>query len=234
MSLAARPARVIAVVVAGLYLVPYAGYLLYPVLVLATVIHELGHALAVVVTGGAVATIALAPDGGAVTVHGGGSPAVIAAAGPLAPAVVGAVLLAASGWPRADRIALMVVAATIAAGAAGWIRGGFALPAALIGAAGLALLAVAPRAVARPATLVVALGVGLAWLARREELFGATAATPHGRLPSDVQALAAAAGGTTSTWAWGLVVGSLAALALGAVVRARGPAARVSSSSAPR
>ncbi|MBK9032041.1 MAG: M50 family metallopeptidase [Myxococcales bacterium] len=70
-SLAARPARVIAVVVAGLYLVPYAGYLLYPVLVLATVIHELGHALAVVVTGGAVATIALAPDGGAVTVHGG-------------------------------------------------------------------------------------------------------------------------------------------------------------------
>ena len=90
--------------IALVYAVPYAGYALYPLLVLATVVHELGHALAALATGGEVVAIALAPDGGAVTVHVGGAPAVIAAAGPLAPALIGAGLVAAAaGRPGGAR-----------------------------------------------------------------------------------------------------------------------------------
>lgn len=218
-------AAAVAAIIAALYAIPYAGYALYPLLLLATVIHELGHALAALVTGGEVGAIALAPDGGAATVHDGGAVAVIAAAGPLAPALIGAALLAVAARPRARRGLLLALAAAIALGAALWLRGGFALACGLGAAGGFAALALVGERVARPATVVVGLAVGLAWLARTDELFARTASTPHGRIPTDVQTLAAAAGGPPSTWAWAVSAASLAllvgALALGA---ARSPA----------
>lgn len=207
----------VAAIIAAIYVVPYAGYALYPLLLAATVVHELAHAVAALATGGEVGAIALAPDGGAATVHAGGAIAVIAAAGPLAPALIGAALLAVADRPRARRRLLLGLAAAIALGAALWMRGGFALAVGLGAAGGLAALALVGDRVARPATIVVGLGLGLAWLARREELFALTASTPHGRIPTDVQTLAAAAGGPPSTWAWALIATSLA-LIVGALI----------------
>ncbi|MBL8623018.1 MAG: M50 family metallopeptidase [Myxococcales bacterium] len=221
MSLGRRAA--VAAAIAAIYAVPYAGYALYPLLLAATVVHELAHGVAALVTGGEVGAIALAPDGGAATVHAGGAIAVIAAAGPLAPAVIGAALLAVAGRPRARRGALLGLAAAIALGAALWLRGGFALACGLGAAGGFAALGLAGDRVARLATVVVGLGVGLAWLARREELFALTAATPHGRIPTDVQTLAAAAGGPPSTWAWVVIAASLALVAGGLALGAARP-----------
>ena len=223
MSLGRR--AIIAAIIAALYAAPYAGYALYPLLLAATVIHELGHALAALVTGGEVGAIALAPDGGAATVHDGGAVAAIAAAGPLAPALIGAALLAVTDQPRARRGLLLAFAAAIALGAALWLRGGFALACGLGAAGGLAALARVGDRLARPATIVLGFGLGLAWLARREELFAITSATPHGRLPTDVQTLAAAAGGPPATWAWLLIAASLA-LVLGGLALGRGQAPR--------
>ena len=102
-----------AAAIAAIYAVPYAGYALYPLLLTATVLHELAHALAALVTGGEVGAIALAPDGGAATVHDGGAIAVIAAAGPLAPALIGAALVAVADRPRARRGVLLGLAAAV-------------------------------------------------------------------------------------------------------------------------
>ncbi|MBK7197702.1 MAG: M50 family metallopeptidase [Myxococcales bacterium] len=216
----------VAAAIAAIYAVPYAGYALYPLLLTATVLHELAHALAALVTGGEVGAIALSPDGGAATVHDGGAIAVIAAAGPLAPALIGAALVAVADRPRARRGVLLGLAAAIAVGAALWLRGGFALACGLGSAGGFAALAVVGERVARPAIIVIGLGVGLAWLARREELFALTAATPHGRVPTDVQTLAAAAGGPPATWAWALIAASLALVAGGLVLGAARPRPR--------
>lgn len=215
MSLARR--AIIGAIIAASYAAPYAGYALYPLLLAATVIHELGHAVAAVITGGEVGAIALAPDGGAATVHAGGAIAVIAAAGPLTPALIGAALLAVADRPGARRGLLLGLAAAIALGAALWLRGGFALACGAGAAVALAGVALIADRIARPATVVIGLGLGLAWLARREELFALTAATPHGRLPTDVQTLAAAAGGPPATWAWALIATSLA-LIVGALI----------------
>lgn len=221
MSLGRRAA--VAAAIAAVYAVPYAGYALYPLLLAATVVHELAHAVAALVTGGEVGAIALAPDGGAATVHDGGAIAVIAGAGPLAPALIGAALLAVVDRPRARRAVLGALAAAVALGAALWLRGGFALACGLGAAGGFAALGLAGDRVARPATVVVGLGVGLAWLARREELFALTASTPHGRIPTDVQTLAAAAGGPPSTWAWVVIAASLALVAGGLALGAARP-----------
>ncbi len=51
----------------GLWFVPYSNYLLYPLRLFVTFIHESGHALASIITGGSVASLAISPNGSGVT-----------------------------------------------------------------------------------------------------------------------------------------------------------------------
>ena len=120
-------------VLAGLVVVmlpalPLGNYLIYPFTILTTWFHEMGHGLTalalgqefrqlmIFASGSGVAESRIAPDAPAWTF------AAIAAGGPLAPCLAGAVLILASAHPRLWRPALWLAAAAILASVAIWVR----------------------------------------------------------------------------------------------------------------
>jgi hypothetical protein len=103
-------------------------YLLYPFTILATWFHEMGHGLCAMLLGGTFVSLRLFPDGSGYAVHSG-SPflgqlglALIAAAGPLGPALAGASLIFLSVRPRWSRLGLTGVALVMLLSALIWIR----------------------------------------------------------------------------------------------------------------
>ena len=103
-------------------------YLLYPFTILATWFHEMGHGLCAMLLGGSFVSLRLFPDGSGYAVHSG-SPflgqlglALIAAAGPLGPALAGASLIFLSLRPRWSRLGLTGVALVMLLSALIWIR----------------------------------------------------------------------------------------------------------------
>ena len=86
--------------------VPVANTLLYPVRLLVTLVHEGGHALATLLTGGGVQQITLEPDGSGLTVSAGGWRPVILSAGYVGAAATGALMLYLLRTPLGGRAAL--------------------------------------------------------------------------------------------------------------------------------
>ena len=78
----------------ALWFVPYVGLVTYPIRLLGTFLHEGGHALATLLTGGVVTGMAIQPDGSGVTFSAGGVRLAILPAGYLGAAAYGALLLA--------------------------------------------------------------------------------------------------------------------------------------------
>lgn len=94
-----------------LWYIPLARVLLYPVRLLVTLVHEGGHALATVLTGGGVEQIQLYSDGSGVTLSRGGWPPVILTAGYVGAAAAGALMLYLLRTPLGGRAALYSLAA---------------------------------------------------------------------------------------------------------------------------
>ena len=86
-------AVVAAVVTLLLWGQPWAAWLLYPLRILVTLVHEGGHALATLLTGGSVERILVQPDASGVTFSRGGWALAIAPAGYMGAAAYGAVML---------------------------------------------------------------------------------------------------------------------------------------------
>lgn len=120
-------------VLAGLLVVmlpalPFGSYVIYPFAILTTWFHEMGHGLTALLlgqrfeqlmifaNGSGVAQNLMAPDASRFTF------AAIAAGGPLAPSMVGALLIVASAHPRLWRPALWLMAAAIVASVLIWVR----------------------------------------------------------------------------------------------------------------
>lgn len=120
-------------VLAGLVVVmlpalPLGNYLIYPFMILTTWFHEMGHGLTalamgqefrqlmIFASGSGVAESRLAADASAFTF------AAIAAGGPLAPCLAGALLILASAHPRLWRPALWLVAGAIILSTVIWVR----------------------------------------------------------------------------------------------------------------
>ena len=84
--------------VLALYLVlkffggPYGEMVLYPVTLLVTFLHEFGHALGAIVTGGDVVSVQINPDGSGLTKTRGGSLAIILMGGYIGSAILGNLL----------------------------------------------------------------------------------------------------------------------------------------------
>ncbi len=70
----------------------FGALLLYPVTMLVTFLHEFGHALGAILTGGTVEGLQVNPDGSGYTVTRGGSPGVVLMGGYLGSAILGNVL----------------------------------------------------------------------------------------------------------------------------------------------
>ena len=75
------------------HLVPYGPLLLYPLILLVTFLHELGHAAFALVTGGDVRGILIHPNGGGHALISGGWTALVAMGGYVGSAVFGNLLL---------------------------------------------------------------------------------------------------------------------------------------------
>ncbi|MCW5807449.1 MAG: M50 family metallopeptidase [Deltaproteobacteria bacterium] len=100
-----------------LWNLPFGGVLLYPFKILATWLHELSHALIMVVTGVGVERVVIFRDTSGLAFPAGEANAVanafIAAAGYMGTPLWGALLLAATPTARAARIAMLVLAALL-------------------------------------------------------------------------------------------------------------------------
>ncbi len=102
--------------------------LLYPFTILATWFHEMGHGLAAMAAGRGFERLLIFADGSGVAESlrpaDGYRPteALIAASGPLGPAVAGALLIVSSRSPAATRAALAVLGAALVASTLIWVR----------------------------------------------------------------------------------------------------------------
>jgi hypothetical protein len=114
-----------------LWFVPYGQVALYPLALLNTHIHELGHALSAIATGGSVERIEVyASTGGVAPIRGGFLP-LIASAGYVGASLYGAGLILFSRTPKGARRALgftgILLAASllifVRADAVGWLAG---------------------------------------------------------------------------------------------------------------
>jgi hypothetical protein len=123
--------------------------LLYPFTILATWFHEMGHGLAAMLTGRGFERLLIFADGSGAAeslrpADGYGlTDALIAASGPLGPAVAGALLIIASRSPKATRYALAVLGVALVVSTLIWVRsltGWLVLP-----ALGLAIVLLALR-----------------------------------------------------------------------------------------
>jgi hypothetical protein len=102
--------------------------LLYPFTILATWFHEMGHGLAAMLTGRGFERLLIFADGSGVAETLGPADgyrltdALIAASGPLGPAIAGALLIVASRSPTATRNALAVLGAALLLSTLIWVR----------------------------------------------------------------------------------------------------------------
>jgi len=102
--------------------------LLYPFTILATWFHEMGHGIAAMLTGRGVERLLIFADGSGVAESlrpGDGyrvTDALVAASGPLGPAIAGALLIISSRSPTATRSALAVLGVALILSTLIWVR----------------------------------------------------------------------------------------------------------------
>jgi hypothetical protein len=124
-SLRPHQTAIVAAAIAAVvgYLVPLAGTLLLPLQYLNTHLHELGHAMAAVVTGGHVEHILIRSDGSGVTPISGGLMLLIGPAGYVGAACIGAVLIYYGRTENGARVMLRALAIIMSIGLLLWLRG---------------------------------------------------------------------------------------------------------------
>lgn len=215
----AAPALALSVVVTlALYLVPYGHHLAWPLILLSTLAHELGHGLAAVATGGSFDSFQIWSDGSGVahTSSSGGrlAHAGVVAGGLLGPALFAALLFAAGRRGGASRwtlvacgLGLLVAELMVVRNLFGWI---------FVGAVAAVLIAIglkASKPVAQFAAVFIAIQLSLSVFSRSDYLFTPTAQTAQGPAPSDVAQLAQAL--FLPYWFWGGLMAVLSVAVLG-------------------
>lgn len=204
-----------------LYATPQLRALAYPLLLLSTLVHEMGHGVAALLSGGQFVSFELFSDGSGVARTTAAdsrlTTAVIAAGGLVGPAIAAAISFLAgrrAGSARAFLallcVGLLVALVLVVRNLFGWLFiGGFTL------ALGWLVLKAGPRA-SQVALVFLGTQLGLSVYSRGDYLFSQSAATGAGTMPSDVAAMSSAL--LLPHWVWGLVCGgvSIAALMVGA------------------
>src|SRR5690349_11809791 len=97
----------------ALYLIPFGQLLAYPLMLLSTLFHELGHGIAAVAVGGSFESLVIFADGSGVAQHGGSTSsaghALVAAGGLVGPAIVAAIGFVVGRSARGARVFLGVL-----------------------------------------------------------------------------------------------------------------------------
>lgn len=201
---------------ATLYALPELRVVAYPLLMLSTLAHEMGHGLAALLSGGHFLSFEMYPDASGVA-HTATTTrlqaALVAAGGLVGPAVAAALSFLAgrrTGTARAFLatlcFGLLAALVLVVRNAFGWVFVG--VFSALLG---LLVLRASPRA---SQIVLVFLGtqLGLSVFSRSDYLFSNTAKLADGDMPSDVTLMANAL--PMPHWFWGIVCGALSVIAL--------------------
>ncbi len=112
---------------------PIGNYILYPFSILATWFHEMGHGLAALLLGGNFQQLQIFPSGSGVATHSGNlflgpvGRAVVAAAGPMAPPIVGGLIILASRRWRTAHLSLLLLGGALILSTLIWVRSLFGL-----------------------------------------------------------------------------------------------------------
>lgn len=200
-----------------LYLVPGGQFIGYPLVLFATLVHELGHGIAAIACGGHFESLQVFANASGVARHSGNlSPlgsAIVSAGGLVGPAVVAALAFALGRNARASRIAVGVGAGILALVAVLFVRNAYGIAFTGLVAAGLAWFAIRqPREVSQLVLVFLAVQLSLSVFSNADYLFTDVAHTGAGVLPSDTAQMASALGGPF--WAWGLVCGAFSLIVL--------------------
>lgn len=197
-------------VTVALYAVPQGAVLAYPLMLLSTLAHELGHGVAALLVGGSFHRFEMWPDGSGVAQWSGRVTrlelAAVAAGGLVGPAVVAAFGLVAGRRERGARSALYTAAVLLALAELLVVRSVFAFV--FVGLVIVLCWLTARHASGEVAQLVLvflAVQLALSVFSRGDYLFTATADTAAGPMPSDVGQIAAAL--LLPFWFWGLACG---------------------------
>lgn len=200
--------------------VPYGRQLLYPLTLLATYAHEMGHGITALLTGSEFDHLVLNADGSGMAAWRGNpgrlATALIAAGGLVGPTFAGIGLLLVSRKPRFARTVLASVAALIVVTVVLWSRNVFGVAFLLAVAATLGVAARAlPPAAAAFVLHFIAATLCLSWFNHLGYLFSAEAVVNGVAMPSDSSVIAQAL--WLPYWFWGgvLALFSLAVAAWG-------------------
>jgi hypothetical protein len=190
----------------ALFRIPQAHVVAYPLMLISTVVHELGHGIAAVLAGGDFVQLVMARDGSGAAQHVGHygrfALAFIAAGGLVGPALAAGVFLAVARRPRWARIALGAFGLFLALALLLWVRDSF--PAIFIGGLAAICLAIAvkaPDGVGQLTLVFLATQLALSAWSRSDYLFTRVAETASGPMPSDVSHMADAL--LLPYWFWG-------------------------------
>jgi hypothetical protein len=199
--------------------VPFGGTLLYPLTLLATWVHEMGHGTTALILGGKFSYLEVFANGSGLAYTATSHPwqsGLTAAGGLLGPPLCGATLLATSRGPRRARVILAIMAIAMAVSLAIWVRS-------LAGWVALPIVALVVRAFAiwgSPRERMVfaqLLGVTLAMdtVSGSDYLFRASVVVDGAPRTSDIAQVAQAFGGPYLVWGLALAAVSFGLLLLG-------------------
>lgn len=210
------------VMTAILYLIPGLRFLAWPLRLLSTVAHELGHGFAAILVGGRFEALLMWSDGSGVatwTAHTGRLAfATIAAGGLIGPALAAGLCLVTGRTAKGARITLVVLGGALLIADLLLVRTVFG--AAFVAILGLVLLASGLSRtpwLAQSVLLFVAVQLALSVFSRADYLFTPLATTGRGTMPSDVARIAEAL--ILPYWFWGGCCGLLSVAILVVALR---------------
>ena len=207
------------IITASLYYVPYGHIVAYPLLLLSTLAHEMGHGVASVLVGGNFEQFVLYQDAsGVATSSWYGTPtrfqsACTSAGGLVGPAFVGMVMFIAGKRDRINKGFLCVLGLCLILSVALVVRNMFGMI--FVGSVGVCMILVGVYAKPRIAQLfsyLIGVQLALSVFSRGDYLFMEYAETTAGRMPSDVAKMSQAL--FLPYWVWGIICGGMSILFL--------------------
>ncbi|MEI6806387.1 MAG: M50 family metallopeptidase [Myxococcaceae bacterium] len=201
----------------GLYVVPFGSTISYPLLMLSTLVHEMGHGLTALAVGGRFDSFQMWSNGSGVAQIGGFSnrfaSALVSAGGLLGPACAAALGFILSRKETLARLTFSVLGAFLIVSEFLWVRNSFGWI--FIGVLSAIYLWLAQQRsgwLAQAALIFFSLQLSLSVFSRADYLFTPIAHTAEGNMPSDVAQIAQAL--WLPYWFWGGICAAFSGLVL--------------------